>query len=187
MRDRFRISSGDPVFAFDDELEVVSWNPAAEELTGISSAEAVGRRCWEVLSGHDAEGNLVCHASCSYARIAREGRPVACHDLVVDTVRGRRSFALSTVGLTGPEGRVFLHVLAGKEAARPGDRQVRLTPRQQTVLELLARGVPVKSIAARLGIRETTARNHVRAVLAGLGVHSQLGAVATARRLGLVA
>jgi DNA-binding NarL/FixJ family response regulator len=52
---------------------------------------------------------------------------------------------------------------------------------------LLGQGVPVKSVAARLGIRETTARNHVRAVLVELGAHSQLEAVATGRRLGLLA
>jgi DNA-binding CsgD family transcriptional regulator len=55
------------------------------------------------------------------------------------------------------------------------------------VLELLGQEVPVKSVAARLGIREPTARNHVRAVLVELGAHSQLEAVATGRRLGLLA
>lgn len=34
-----RISSGDPVFTFDDELRVLSWNPAAERLTGIAEAD----------------------------------------------------------------------------------------------------------------------------------------------------
>lgn len=181
-----RITSGDPLFTFDERLHVLCWNKAAEELTGIPAADAVGRPCWEALRGHDAEGNLVCHAGCSNARTMRQGRPVACQDLVVDTVWGRRSFALSTLELTGPQGRVFVHVLAGRQPAGPESHRARLTPRQQEVLEHLARGIPVKALAKRLGIREATARNHVRAVLGQLGAHSQLEAVAIARRIGLL-
>ena len=181
------VSSGDPVFTFDDELKVLSWNTAAEELTGIAGSDALGRRCWELLGGHDRQGNLVCHPGCSYARIAREGRPVVSHDLVVKTVRGRRAVALSTIELERPEGRLFLHVLAGPEPLRGGEQRPHLTPRQYEVLELLAQGVAVRPLAVRLGIRESTARNHVRALLGELDAHSQLEAVATARRRGLLA
>jgi DNA-binding NarL/FixJ family response regulator len=55
------------------------------------------------------------------------------------------------------------------------------------VLGLLAEGVPAKVIAARLGLAEATVRNHIRAILFELGTHSQLEAVAKARRLDLVA
>jgi PAS domain S-box-containing protein len=180
------VSSGDPVFTFDDELKVLSWNAAAEQLTGIAASDAVGRHCWELLGGQDRQGNLVCHAGCSYARIAREGRAVTSHDVVVKSVRGRRAFALSTIELERPEGRIFLHVLAGPEPLRGDEQRPRLTPRQYEVLELLAQGVAVRALAARLGIRESTARNHVRAVLSELGGHSQLEAVAKARRLGIL-
>jgi PAS domain S-box-containing protein len=186
MKD-LRISSGDPVFTFDDELKIVSWNTAAEELTGIAASDAFGKHCWELLGGHDRRGNLVCHSGCSYARIARQGSPVVSHDLVVKTARGRRAFALSTIELDSPGGRLFLHVLGGPESPPAGARRTHLTPRQFEVLELLGQGLPVRSVAARLGIRETTARNHVRAVLGELGAHSQLEAVAKARRIGLLA
>jgi len=63
---------------------------------------------------------------------------------------------------------------------------VRLTKRQREVLQLLAEGEPAKVVAARLGIREVTARNHIRAILIELGCHSQLAAVAEARRRGLL-
>jgi DNA-binding NarL/FixJ family response regulator len=61
-----------------------------------------------------------------------------------------------------------------------------LSPRQQQVLVLLSEGVTARTIAARLGLTESTVRNHIRAVLAKLGCHSQLEAVATGRRLGLL-
>jgi DNA-binding NarL/FixJ family response regulator len=56
-----------------------------------------------------------------------------------------------------------------------------LTLRQLEVLQLLADGVTARSIASKLGLAETTVRNHIRAVLARLGAHSQLEAVARAR------
>jgi DNA-binding NarL/FixJ family response regulator len=61
-----------------------------------------------------------------------------------------------------------------------------LTPRQQEVIELIAEGVPAKVIAARLGIAEVTVRNHIRAILLELGCHSQLEALAEARRRRLL-
>ena len=70
---------------------------------------------------------------------------------------------------------------------RPGRRApVPLTPRQQQVLRFLADGVPAKVIATRLGLAEATVRNHIRAILSSLGTHSQLEAIAKARRLRLL-
>lgn len=61
-----------------------------------------------------------------------------------------------------------------------------LSPRQREVLELLAEGHGPEEIAGRLGLSLPTVRNHVSAVLHRLGCHSQLEAVAAARRRGLV-
>jgi DNA-binding NarL/FixJ family response regulator len=61
-----------------------------------------------------------------------------------------------------------------------------LTAREKEVLALLEAGVEPKSIAAQLGIRLHTCRGYVRNVLVKLGAHSQLEAVAVARRAGLL-
>jgi DNA-binding CsgD family transcriptional regulator len=61
-----------------------------------------------------------------------------------------------------------------------------LSPRQRQVLDLLADGCGPNAIARRLGLSVPTVRNHVAAVLHRLGCHSQLEAVATARRRGLI-
>jgi DNA-binding NarL/FixJ family response regulator len=61
-----------------------------------------------------------------------------------------------------------------------------LSPRQREVLALLAEGLGPGAIARRLGLSLATVRNHVSAVLHRLGCHSQLEAVATARRRGLI-
>jgi PAS domain S-box-containing protein len=61
-----------------------------------------------------------------------------------------------------------------------------LTPRQNEVLDLLARGASTEQIAASLGISTQTVRNHVAATLRALGCHSRVEAVAKARQLGLL-
>jgi PAS domain S-box-containing protein len=180
--------SGDALFAFDADLTVVSWNRAAEELTGISADDAVGRHCWEVLGGRDERGNIVCHPGCSTARLAREGWPVCCQGLLIKAREGSRRVEMATIAVDEGDRPLFLHVMVPRRetAAQPPAVPVSLTRRQRQVLALLADGVPAKVIAARLGLAEATVRNHIRAVLVALGTHSQLEAIAKARRLQLI-
>jgi PAS domain S-box-containing protein len=187
------IRSGDAVFCFGDDLTILSWNEAAEKLTGISSAEAVGRPCWEVLAGADADGGLICHAGCSGARLAREGWPVAAQELSIRTRGGRRKVLLSTIVFRDGDSSLYFHLLRNDGEVSDGSKsgahaivETTLTPRQREVLQLLADGTPAKMVARQLGISETTVRNHIRSLLLELGCHSQLEAVAEARRRGLL-
>ena len=59
-----------------------------------------------------------------------------------------------------------------------------LTPRDQEVLAALVDGHPAAAIADQAVVSEATVRSQIRAVLAKLGVGSQLQAVAQARRAG---
>ncbi|MBD3782557.1 MAG: response regulator transcription factor [Micrococcales bacterium] len=63
---------------------------------------------------------------------------------------------------------------------------VRLTAREDEVLHLLADGLDPSAIAQRLGISRHTSRGYVSALLTKLDAHSQLEAVAVARRRGLL-
>lgn len=81
--------------------------------------------------------------------------------------------------------------LAGDAAVAPDlpqDPVARLgvTPREHEVLRALSRGLDANRIAASLGISLYTARDHIRSLLAKLEVRTQLDAVVTANRLGLV-
>jgi DNA-binding NarL/FixJ family response regulator len=69
------------------------------------------------------------------------------------------------------------------DRSRPGSD---LTSREAEVLGLLAQGLSNQAIAANLGIRLATVRNHVQSVIEKLHAHSKLEAVATARRLGVI-
>lgn len=178
--------SGDALFAYDEGMEINLWNREAERLTGIPAADAVGRRCWDVLRGVDERGALVCHPGCSGARLAREGFPVPCHRMVIKTAAGRKTVSVSTVAVRLPGAApVVLQLLRNGDVEGEEPEQL-LTPRQREVLALLADGVPAKVVAQRLGIAEVTARNHIQAILTELRCHSQLEAVAEARRRRLL-
>jgi DNA-binding NarL/FixJ family response regulator len=77
-------------------------------------------------------------------------------------------------------------------AARPGlTRELsrrtlpRLSDRERDVLDLLARGLPTATIAARLGVSTKTVRNRLSDVFAKLGAGSRTEAVVLAREAGL--
>jgi len=61
-----------------------------------------------------------------------------------------------------------------------------LTAREREVLALLAEGSSNQAIAKQLGISLATVRNHVQSVIAKLGAHSKLEAVATGVRVGII-
>jgi DNA-binding NarL/FixJ family response regulator len=71
-------------------------------------------------------------------------------------------------------------------AAREDGRAEPLTDREREVLRLMAGGYGNREIALALGIAERTAKNHVSAVLAKLGVRDRTRAVLKALRERLV-
>jgi DNA-binding NarL/FixJ family response regulator len=77
--------------------------------------------------------------------------------------------------------------LSDVEEDAPRPPHPHLTPRQAEVLRLLEHGRSTEQIARELHLSVETVRNHIRAMLRALGVHSRLEAVAMARREHLVA
>ena len=171
--------SGEPLFAFDGGLRVLGWYRGAEELTGLSTAAATGRPCWALLASFTEDGGHTCGPDCSYPRLAREGLPLPSLAVRVGTRRG----LLGTIAVRSGDHPVLLHLL-GRDRKPAAPQGQLLTRRQHEVLELLAEGVRAREVALRLGVTQTTVRNHIRAVLRRLESHSQLEAVAKARRLG---
>jgi two-component system nitrate/nitrite response regulator NarL len=99
------------------------------------------------------------------------------------TVRWANQAASRLGGDRVDEVQAHLLVLALPREA--GERS-ELTPRQAEVLRLLGEGLSTEAIADRLGIAVETSRNHIRAVLRGLNVHSRLEAVVAGRERGLL-
>ncbi len=73
---------------------------------------------------------------------------------------------------------------AGEEA--PVSPVGELTRREREVLQLLAEGLPNKTIASRLGISEHTVKFHVNAVMGKLGAQSRTDAVVRGTRAGFI-
>ena len=183
--------SGAPMFTFDANMHIRSWNSAAEKLTGTPADAVVGHPCWEVLCAHDEAGGLVCHTGCSFHRLLSERWPVSPPTLVIKTSTGKRRAHVPMVVVEDRQLFAALLLDAGEtvvQTSRPtdGESPPTLTPRQMTVLRMLAEGNPARAIAKELHLSETTVRNHIRAILRGFGCSSQLTAAAKARRLGLV-
>ena len=62
-----------------------------------------------------------------------------------------------------------------------------LTARELEVLELLAQGLPNKSIAVRLGISDQTVKFHVASICGKLGAANRTDAARRALRRGMIA
>jgi|1185.fasta_scaffold151680_2 DNA-binding NarL/FixJ family response regulator len=83
--------------------------------------------------------------------------------------------------------RLLPHLL-DQQRGDPGPEEpfASLTARELDVLRAMARGVTRQDIADDLGISANTVRTHTQKILAKLGVHTSLAAVALARRAGWV-
>ena len=62
-------SISDGVFTIDYNWEITSFNRAAEEITGITREEAIGRHCWEVFRSN------MCEQDCALKKTMEQGKP----------------------------------------------------------------------------------------------------------------
>ncbi len=210
----FLFRTVDGAFAIDATQRVIFWNPACEQLLKRPARLALGQRCCEVLQGCDAAGGAVCQPDCAVTRLARGGAPVGNFPLWVDDGRGdRHCLAVNIVLMPSPSKSEWtvVHLLhRGKApatldmlqgAVQPGQRPAGgngedtarmpaatasgLTTREDVVFRLLAEGLPVRAISARLHISPVTVRNHLQHIMAKLDLHSQRETVAYAYRHNL--
>lgn len=64
----------DGVYFVDSDRRITYWNKGAEELTGYSEAEAVGRHCFDNFLNHvDCEGRELCRQGCPLSRTLVDG------------------------------------------------------------------------------------------------------------------
>ncbi len=80
----------------------------------------------------------------------------------------------------------FTHEIASPAPPAPPKLAESLTPRELQVLNLVAEGLPNKSIASELAISEHTVKFHINAILGKMGASSRTQAAALATRIGLI-
>jgi PAS domain S-box-containing protein len=94
-------SISDGVFTVDLDWRITAFNRAAEEITGISREDAVGRLCSEVLR------SSMCEAECALRRTLKTGKPVIGRSgFIIDADGTRIPISVSTAVLRDGEGRV---------------------------------------------------------------------------------
>jgi diguanylate cyclase (GGDEF)-like protein/PAS domain S-box-containing protein len=65
----------DGVYYVDSGRRITYWNNGAARMTGYSSADVVGHRCFDNLLGHvDAAGTPLCHTACPLAATILDGK-----------------------------------------------------------------------------------------------------------------
>lgn len=80
-------------------------------------------------------------------------------------------------------GQAFLESALGRPSSSAA---VQLTPRERSILELLAEGCTDKEIAVRLGISPSTVGSHVQNLCTKLGAKTRFGLAVSAVAKGLV-
>jgi len=161
------------------DLVVMDYEFAGEELDGVMATAAITARYPGVhvvlLTGH-ADSILMQQAAEAGARslMPKDG---ALPDL------------LDALQTTGPGGLLVHPTLLRSIAEATEDAvgvDTPLSPRERDVLAMLALGLRTGAIADHLGISKNTCRGYVKSLLWKLDAHSQLEAVAIARRQGLM-
>ena len=115
----------------------------------------------------------------AYALLLREGEL----DLITAAVEA------VAAGLVVMDPTLIPHLIPVDENASPlddYDQANALTPREDEVLRLLARGLTNRAIAQALEISPNTVKFHVNAILSKLNAQSRTEAVVRATRLGLL-
>ncbi len=81
----------DGVFTIDYNWEITSFNRAAEEITGISRKDAIGRHCWEVFRSN------MCEEGCALKKTMEEGRPfISTSGYIINSEKKRIPITTST-------------------------------------------------------------------------------------------
>ncbi len=92
----------DGVFTIDYNWEITSFNRAAEEITGISKKEAMGRHCWEVFRSN------MCEEDCALKKTMEEGKPfISTSAYIINADKKKIPITASTSLLIDEKGDVI--------------------------------------------------------------------------------
>lgn len=94
-------SISDGVFTVDPEWRITTFNRAAEEITGISRRDAIGRLCSEVFRSN------MCETNCALRKTLKNGKPIIGRSgYIIDEEGNRIPISLSTAVLKDSRGKV---------------------------------------------------------------------------------
>jgi PAS domain S-box-containing protein len=94
-------SISDGVFTIDRDWRITSFNRAAEQITGVPRAEAIGQRCADVFRSN------MCETDCALRRTLESGKAViGTSGYIIDAAGDRIPISISTAVLRNTDGQV---------------------------------------------------------------------------------
>jgi PAS domain S-box-containing protein len=100
-RDIILDSIADGVFTVDEDWRIMSFNRAAERITGVPRGEAIGQRCCDVFRAS------ICEGRCALRETLESGSPIVSKAIYILDAAGRRvPISISTAILKDAEGKV---------------------------------------------------------------------------------
>jgi PAS domain S-box-containing protein len=168
-----------PCYAYDRH-GVIRWmNPAARELVG----DLRGKQFTTAVAPEMTQ-----QAREIFARKMLGMERSSEHEAVVINAAGERVSVELCAATLLEDHRVVgvFGMVTQQESTAPPPPHPKLTPRQNQILQLLARGHSTRQIAGELHLTVETVRNHIRHLLRAMGAHSRLEALALARADGLL-
>jgi len=170
------------LMVIDPKGTVLTWNPAAQAILekrfGWTGAKAPELRSlpWEIQTGVE----YLCEA---FKRMASQSPPLSL-TLMSPDLYLHFSLLFHSGGVRGRGSKKIdvMVVLKGSEPAvtRLREDRARLTPREQEVLQWLAKGKSRKEISAILNVSEATVRTHLEHLYVKLGVTNRMEAAGAA-------
>ncbi len=102
----------DAMIALDAHYRVLDLNPAAAKVLGLSTQEAVGHGCAEVLRCQNLNRMELCGtSSCPLARVLHEKKALANEDLILGTrPEHEREFSASVTSVDGESGQHVIFI-----------------------------------------------------------------------------
>ena len=187
-----------PVWVTDADGQLTYINRRAEEMLELTATESVGMPCYRVVRGEDELGTPMCGPLCAVRKRARAGLGIEPVRMRIQRRSGNhRWLQILPISVHPANGPHVVHCVLDETrlhrveeyltrittrsphpSTMTGARHADLTTREREILGLLAEDETLFEIAARLGVSHATVRNHVQHVLAKLGVHSIVEAVA---------
>jgi PAS domain S-box-containing protein len=130
----------DGVFTVDAEWRVTFFNRAAEQITGIKRAEAVGRRCCDVFRAS------ICESACALRQTLSTNRPVVNKVVYIIDARGQKiPISISTAALKDGRGKTVGGVESFRDLriveALHGELQ-----RQNSFSDIIGRSAAVRQV-----------------------------------------
>jgi PAS domain S-box-containing protein len=176
-----------PASLHDVEGRFLRMNAAAERAIGSSSAQLVGRHYTDPVPPAARE-----NVEAQFRRAVERGEPTDFETVFIDAGGHLRGVRAQHLPLRDGDTIVGVLILAFDVSKPPSEPigvepHPRLTPRQREILDLIAAGLSTSEVARELTLSIETVRNHLRSVLSELHAHTRLEAIATAKRLGLLA